>query len=191
MAIRVISPVNKDAIRKIRERSDAARAEFKMPALDKAAHQDGEETLKSRQKDTAITRMLNRYRLLHDLKALGWDLWVKQGKEREFNILTQKVHEPFDDSQDTSGDVFAGREGGGRGADDGSRERSVKIVQQSTPKPQPASVRQKKGAVRYTGAQRSLGSLVKNHGVHVSLQRLKESLQAGAKSEDKEAKDSI
>lgn len=76
---------NTKAKGEIRQRSESARVK------NKALNQSGNEhdtssepsgTVKSSNKDTAFTRMSVHYKLLCDLKKLGWDSWVNRGNKK-------------------------------------------------------------------------------------------------------------
>jgi hypothetical protein len=81
MAVRAIRPSNTAAIDEIRQRCEAARVSSR--------------SVKSGNKDTAFSRMNRRHQLLDDLRRLGLDSWVKQGKQKEFDFLTQNVTTPL------------------------------------------------------------------------------------------------
>jgi hypothetical protein len=86
MTVKPIPVSNEAEIEAIRRRIYAARFEGNAIGPDS--------------RDTAMSRMRRRLQLLDDLRNLGWDAWVNQGKEKEFETLTGMALTPFASSSE-------------------------------------------------------------------------------------------
>lgn len=184
MVVRVIRPSNNAAISEIRQRAESARAKTGAQNQIESEQNTSDESArsgKSSKKDTAFSRMRSRYRLLQDLKSLGWDSWVKQGKKQEFDILTQKVMTPLGGSGEDAeyhlaDDIDVGE---GKSTEGWKKVLSETIGNlQRQPDVEVTSKRNiPQRRVRYVGTHRSLDSVLESRGVHAALHRIKDSLE--------------
>lgn len=182
MVVRVIRPSNNAAISEIRQRAESARAETGAQNQIESEQNTSDDSAglgKSSKKDTAFSRMQSRYRLLRDLKSLGWDSWVKHGKKQEFDILTRKVMTPLGGSGEELEYPLADDVGDGKSTEGWKKALGDTIGNlQRQPDVEVSSKRKiPQRRVRYVGTHRSLESVLESRGVHAALHRIEDSLE--------------